>query len=131
MPNLLSPPFISPFLYSSFKFSSLPMLLLPTLTPPPPPPPKKIYVLACIDEISLLHSAVTVQFNPTTYVVQEGQSVAFMLELIGTALIDTEVEFTTADMSATGKYTSIIVATNITFVCLSVRVGGHRKTILI
>ena len=62
--------------------------------------------------------------------VQEGQSVAFMLELIGTALVDTEVEFTTADMSATGKYTSIIIATNLKFVCLSVRVGGHGKTIL-
>lgn len=37
------------------------------------------------------------------YVVEEGQDVAFMIQLTGQAAIDVQIDFQTADSTATGK----------------------------
>ena len=48
-------------------------------------------------------SDVTISFNPLTYMVQEGQDVAFMIQLIGMAEIVVQVNFGTADGTAIGN----------------------------
>lgn len=45
----------------------------------------------------------TIRFNPTTYVVREGQMANFIVELVGEAIIDVDVSFGTNDGSAIGK----------------------------
>jgi hypothetical protein len=49
-------------------------------------------------------SEVTISFNPDTYTVEEGQDVTFMIQLIGQAAIDVQINFQTADGTAIGKY---------------------------
>lgn len=61
----------------------------------------------CLDEIltwiTIFLSEVTIAFNPVTYIVEEGQDVIFMIQLIGQAVIDVQVNFQTADSTAIGK----------------------------
>ena len=52
---------------------------------------------------------VTVAFNPETYVVEEGQDIVFMIQLIGQAAIDVQINFETADSIATGKWVASIL----------------------
>lgn len=45
-----------------------------------------------------------VQFNPTSYIVPEGDTAVLMVELNGASEIDVVVSLSTRDVSAVGKY---------------------------
>ena len=51
----------------------------------------------------MLLPEVTISFNPTTYMVEEGQSVSFIVELTGDASMSVPFLFQTSDVSAIGK----------------------------
>lgn len=63
----------------------------------------KSLLILFINFYLLTLSEVTISFNPLTYMVQEGQDVGFMIQLIGLAEIVVQVNFQTADGTATSN----------------------------